>query len=326
MKYYFAPVQGHTDAAYRALHSQIYNCKAEYCTPFIRLEKGDIRPRDLRDAAGMLAGDDDRDASLKLAEMSSGCAQVIFRDYAELSALVDRLMAAGHRRIDINMGCPFPLQTARGRGAATVARPECAEAVRRVVNEAKEKCGEMDFSVKLRLGMESDSEWRPLLEVLNELPLSHLTMHPRTARDQYSQPLHYDAFADFLLASRLPVVYNGEIHTPEDALSVIREYPAVKGLMTGRGVLGRPSLINEMEEGQEWPRERRLLVMLEFHDALLDYYSAQLIGGSHQVLDKIRPFWEYAESEIGRKVWKAIKKASNMEKYETAVAMVRQLQ
>lgn len=325
MNYYFAPVQGHTDAAYRALHSQIYRCNAEYCTPFIRMEKGEVRMRDLRDAAGMLAGDYACDASLQLAEGSSGCAQVIFRDYAELSALVSSLMVAGHRRIDINMGCPFPLQTARGRGAATVSRPECAEAVKRVVTDAMDKRADMDFSVKLRLGMESDREWESLLKVLNELPLSHVTLHPRTARDQYSQPLHYGVFADFLAASEIPVVYNGEIKTPDDAADVMREYPAVKGLMMGRGVLGRPSLINEAEAGKEWPLDRRLMAMLEFHDALIDYYSAQLEGGSHQVLDKIRPFWEYSESEIGRKAWKAIKKASNMAKYETAVAMVRQI-
>ena len=59
-----------------------------------------------------------------------------------------------------------------------------------------------------------------------------------------------------------------------------------------------------------------------FHDALLDHYRESLVGGDHQVLDKIRPFWEYAEAEIGRKSWKAIRKASNMAKYETAVASI----
>ena len=41
-----------------------------------------------------------------------------------------------------------------------------------------------------------------------------------------------------------------------------------------------------------------------------------------QLLSKIKPFWEYAEEEIGRKAWKAIKKAGNVPKYRTALALI----
>ena len=61
--------------------------------------------------------------------------------------------------------------------------------------------------------------------------------------------------------------------------------------------------------------------MMDFHNSLFDFYSSELCG-EHQVLSKMKPFWEYAESEIGRKPWKAIAKASNMAKYQSAVAMI----
>ena len=53
----------------------------------------------------------------------------------------------------------------------------------------------------------------------------------------------------------------------------------------------------------------------------MDHYRETLCG-DHQILSKIKPFWEYAEAEIGRKPWKMISKASNMAKYQSAVAMI----
>jgi tRNA-dihydrouridine synthase len=92
--------------------------------------------------------------------------------------------------------------------------------------------------------------------------------------------------------------------------------------MTARGVLGRPSLAAEYAAGEEMPHEQRLEKMLRFHRLLLTHYSDTLCGDS-QILSKIKPFWEYAEEEIGHSAWKAIKKAVNIAKYHSAVAKIR---
>ena len=49
MKFHFAPVQGHTDAPYRHFHAGMYGHDISYYTPFIRLERGDLRVRDVKD-------------------------------------------------------------------------------------------------------------------------------------------------------------------------------------------------------------------------------------------------------------------------------------
>lgn len=307
MKYYFAPVQGHTEAPYRYFHAEIYGKDPVFTTPFIRLEKGELRKKDFKDATS---------------ELNSGLEtipQIIFKSGEELNSLVALLKNEGFGRIDLNMGCPFPLQTARGRGAATVASEECRAAVSDIVTENPD----INFSVKLRLGLNQE-EWTPLLETLNELKLDHIAVHPRIAREQYvPETLHMDAFSRIYEMSANPIVYNGEIHTPVEAADIIRQFPKLQGLMIGRGALGRPSIFAEIESGEEWPREKRIEMMLKFHRRLFDYYRETLIGGEHQVLQKIQPFWEYAEAEIGRKAWKCIKKASTISKYQTALASIR---
>lgn len=307
MKFHFAPVQGHTDAPYRHYHNLIYGNRLTYYTPFIRLEEGKLRKRDVKDFTSPLNND------------APNVPQIIFRDEKELTSLVELMKQQGVTRLDLNMGCPFPLQTGHGRGAATVANVALGQAVKDTINANPD----IDFSVKIRLGMTAPDEWKVLLPYLNDTRISQLTVHPRVARQQYSGELYLDQFGEILSQSANPVVYNGEIRTPQDVEKITSLFPQLEGMMIARGLLARPSLVSEIADGKEWSREERLETMLNFHKQLLNHYSEELCGDS-QIISKIKPFWEYAEDEIGRKAWKAIKKAGNMAKYHSAVALISQ--
>ncbi len=305
MEFHFAPVQGHTDAPYRMMHSRHYGADQTYYTPFIRVEGDGIRRQDLKSL------DHDFTDGIELIP------QIIFRDAQELNILVNALKEQGFKRIDLNMGCPFPLQTARGRGAATILNKELALGVAETVNNNPE----ISFSVKTRLGLNDTDEWKQLLPVLNTLKLRHITLHPRVARQQYTGEPNLEKFKEFLTSSTNPVIYNGDILTPADADKIMSEFPDIKGIMIGRGALARPSIFSEILSKEEWDKEKRLKKLLIFHRDLLNYYSGNLCG-DHQILSKIKPFWEYSENEIGRKAWKAIRKSVNMAKYHSAVAQI----
>lgn len=302
---YFAPVQGHTDAAFRHFHQQVYGGDQTYYTPFIRFEKGTVRPRDLRDFSSPL------NDNIRLVP------QIIFRDDKELNSLISIMQQNGAAEIDLNMGCPFPLQTGHGRGAAAISNKNLAEAlVENVSNNP-----DIVFSLKMRLGMQDPDEWKTLLPYLNQINLKHITVHPRVAKQQYSGEIFFDKFEEIFQESKNPVVYNGDIKIPEDYLKISEKFPGIQGVMAARGILGRPSLFAEIRQAKEWPKSMRLEKMLEFHRLLLRHYSDTLCGDA-QIISKIQPFWEYAEEEIGRKAWKAIKKASNIAKYQSAVTLI----
>lgn len=304
-KIYIAPVQGHTDAAWRHFHHQVYGNDLRYFTPFIRCEHGELRRQVLRDFTSPL------NEGIELEP------QVIFRDMEELDILLSRLSENGAIRINLNMGCPFPLQTGKGRGAGFLQNAEESAKLPAVLT----KHPGIEYSVKMRLGYEREDEWIPILDILNSLDLTNIYVHPRVARQQYGGELHLEQFEKMLSASKNPIVFNGDIHTPDDMRTIEDRYPSIAGIMTARGVLGRPSLASEYASDKEWSDEERISKMLTFHRLLLNHYESTLCGES-QVLSKIKPFWEYAEQEIGRKAWKGIKKASNMAKYHSAVALV----
>ena len=118
------------------------------------------------------------------------------------------------------------------------------------------------------------------------------------------------------------MVYNGDVTTPGDIDGLTHSYPALHGVMAGRGLLMRPTLFTEWRTGCELSESERLATALHLHDAIYGSYKSRLCGDT-QLLSKIKPLWEYLEDTIGHKNAKAIRKATTVPKYEAAVAALR---
>lgn len=299
MEFHIAPLQGYADYAYLQAFGNIYGPADECYSPFIRIEKGEPRRQDMA----------------RLARWNGLVPQIIFNSAQEFEALTAAIKQLGFKRIDLNLGCPFPMQTSRGRGSAMVANAEVMAEVAELVKADSDT----SYSVKMRLGMKQPDEWRAILPALNSMALAHVAVHPRVATQMYGGDLHIAEFEEFLKSSANPVIYNGDISTPADVDNIAARYPSLKGVMAGRGLLARPSLIEEWRTGREWTHDERMDAILRLHSSLLQTYADTLCG-DNQVLQKIKPFWEYLEPEIGRKAAKALRKAATLPKYEAAVA------
>lgn len=304
VKLFSAPLQGYTEAVWRHCHADIYGGVDSYFTPFARVEKGEVRKKDIRDIVNPLN------------DNHKPIAQIIFRDINEFSLLCDWLMANGVSHIDLNLGCPFVPQVKKGRGAAVVANPALLAEVSRLMTD---KYGDISFSLKMRPGVADVNEWKSAASIISSMPLTHITVHPRTARQQYAGDISFDTFAEIASSTRHKIVFNGNISSPSDIDSILSRFPDLHGVMVGRGLLARPSVFCEWREGSEWSQPRRSEALYEFHDRILKHYDSTLCGDA-QILCKIKPFWDYLESEIGHKAIKAIGKATTVRKYLDAVS------
>lgn len=303
MNIYFAPIQGYTEDLYRRIHHELFGGVEEYYTPFVRLEHGDLRQKDVRDVKP------EYNADVPLVP------QIIASDGKEASVLIEYIKSLGYSRIDVNMGCPFPLQTRHGRGAGLLQHPDKAEEVCKVMAEH----ADVQFSVKMRLGMEASDEWQSILPMFAQLPLQHVTMHPRLARQQYKGDVDMNAFADFMKACPLPVIYNGDVISTEQIEQIAARWPQLKGIMIGRGLLARPSLAIEHRQQTAMAEPQLIGKIRQMHSQMLQHYE-RIIPGEAQRLSKIRTFWDFMEPTIGRKPWKKITKAGNMKNYLAAIA------
>ena len=132
----FAPLQGYTDHVYRSIHARLFKGVDAYYTPFIRIEKGEPRRQDVARLQSPLN------------EGINTVPQIIFSDADEFRRLADIVVEAGYNEIDLNIGCPFPMQTRRGRGCALMSHPETLAAVA----EQMRQMPQIKFSLKMRCG------------------------------------------------------------------------------------------------------------------------------------------------------------------------------
>lgn len=304
MKFFFAPLQGYTDAAYRRFHNEIFDgCIDSYYTPFLRVEHGDVRAKDLRDI---------------LPENNQGIRivpQIIVKNVDEFLILMNSILPMGYQEIDINMGCPFPLQLKKGRGAALLDRPQ---GVKEIMKEVA--CiDDVRFSVKMRLGNNDKNQWQEILPILNDTPLHHITLHSRIATQQYKGDVDFDLFSLFQNACCHKLVYNGDITTIEQLSEIKSNIPNLYGVMIGRGLLSNPSLVWEYVNNTTLNEEEKIERFLILHNKLFQFYESKLQGESH-LLTKMKTIWDYSELLIGRKALKMIKKANNIAKYAQIVS------
>ena len=156
MKLFMAPLQGYTDAPYRLFHTEVFGGADGCFSPFLRWEKGEPARRTMRDILSPLN-----------AETAGFVPQIIFRDAEEMRRLAGALKAEGVDRVDLNMGCPFPPQVAKGRGAGFLLRREEMEKVAAYVAEDSS----VSYSLKMRLGVDDPWQWRDVVSVLRKMPL-----------------------------------------------------------------------------------------------------------------------------------------------------------
>lgn len=301
----FAPLQGYTDAIYRTMHNKVFGGINSYYSPFIRLEKGEVRQKDIKDILP------ENNENINLVP------QIIVNSNEEFLKLTESVSNLGYKRIDINMGCPFPLQTKKGRGAALLQNTKHLEDIVESINSIND----IDFSIKMRLGMDSAEDAKGALEIINKAKLHHITIHPRIAKQQYKGEIDYQTF-DYIYQNCLhPIIYNGDILSQEDIYNIINIYPKIEGIMIGRGLLAKPYLAMELNKTIRLSVSERLSMIMKLHDAIYDHYSS-VMQGEHQLLLKMKTFWEYLDEEIGKKPYKAIKKSVNIKKYELAIRLI----
>lgn len=307
LRLYAAPIQGYTEAEWRHYHAHVAGGADAYYTPFIRFEKGSVRNKDMREINSTF------NTGLHIIP------QILIRDINEMRSLTDAIIQAGYSETDLNMGCPFAPQVKHGRGAALLTNPDLLHAIG---CEMKERYPHIRFSAKMRLGISDPTQWRNVIREINDMPLTDLTVHPRTAIQQYGGDLYMDEFATLLQESKHPIIYNGNITTPADIDHIVQTLPKVHGVMVGRGLLSRPTLFTEWRTTHELPPSQQLPVILRLHDAIYDVFKERLCGDT-QILSKIKPYWDYLEESIGHKTAKAIRKSTSLAKYEAAVATIR---
>lgn len=144
--------------------------------------------------------------------------------------------------IDINMGCPAPKIVKNGDGSALMKNPKLAMDIVRKIKQVANK----PVTVKIRAGWDSENinavEFSKYLE---QGGTDLIAVHGRTREQFYSGKSDNNIIKLVKEAVKVPVVGNGDIYLPEDAINMIKQTNC-DGVMLARGVLGNPWLIGNV--------------------------------------------------------------------------------
>ena len=146
--------------------------------------------------------------------------------------------------IDINMGCPVPKVAVRAQaGSALLKNPELIyDIVSAVVKSVP-----IPVTVKIRSGWDSNSiNAVEVAKICERAGASAITVHPRTRSQLYSGKADINIIKQVKESVSIPVIANGDIIDIASAKHMF-EYTHCDAIMIGRGVLGNPWLIKEID-------------------------------------------------------------------------------
>jgi len=263
-----APMAGVTDLPMRVL---CYRMGADYaCTEMVS-------------AIGWMCAKRDNPAYQLLLETApeehNTAVQLFGKDPVLMAEAAARACEMGRfTSIDINMGCPARKVTSSGEGSALLKTPDLAAKIM----EAVKANSYLPVTVKTRLGYDGDSMNALLIARAAEaLGLKWICIHGRTRAQMYSGQADYDAIAAIRQQVAIPVLANGDVFTPQDAVRAL-ETTGAAGVLIGRGAMGNPWLFQTARQAVSGTplttetAQQRLAVAVEHIDRMVAFKGEHL--------------------------------------------------
>jgi nifR3 family TIM-barrel protein len=186
--------------------------------------------------------------------------------------------------IDLNFGCPVPKVTRKGGGSALPWKKDLfADIVKSAVRNAQ---GKVPVTVKMRVGVDDEHiTYLDAGKTAADAGVTWVALHGRTAAQYYGGKANWETIARLVEhIPNTPVLGNGDIWCADDAQEMLRQTGA-RGVVIGRGCLGRPWLFGQIAAGfagLEVPAEPmadQVLGWLERHARLLvEKHGEEFLG------------------------------------------------
>lgn len=160
-----------------------------------------------------------------------------------MAEAAQRAEQAGAFLIDINMGCPVKKISKKGGGSGLIRNPHLATQIIEAITDAVS----IPVTVKTRLGWcEKSADPISWCLQLQNAGAQMLTLHGRTREQGFKGTSDWNAIGEVKKALKIPVIANGDINSPTDALQCLKDTGA-DGVMVGRGTMGAPWLVGQIE-------------------------------------------------------------------------------
>lgn len=235
---FLAPMAGVTDISFRGL------CKEMGCG---------LVYTEMVSAKALYYGSENTQSLLRIADEERPVAAQIFGREPDIMAQICEEHLNGRDDIciiDINMGCPAPKIVKNGEGSALMKEPELAYDIVKAIKKVSKK----PVTVKFRKGFDDDNiNAVEFAKGMEQAGVDAIAIHGRTRKQMYEGKADWDIIRDAKKSVSIPVIGNGDVFSPEDALKM-KEITDCDAIMIARGSRGNPWIfkqINDVLNGRE---------------------------------------------------------------------------
>ncbi len=195
--------------------------------------------------------------------------QIYGADAERMSAAADIVEELAPDVCDINMGCPANKVLKGCAGAALMGDLPLA---REIVRSVRRRLS-IPLTVKFRLGLDDRSmNFLDLGRMCEDEGVAAVAMHARTARQMYTGRADRRRIAELKRHLSIPVVGNGDVSTPEDALALFAD-TGCDAVMIGRATMKNPWIFRQIADRLAG-RTVREATLEERRDLMLDHFEA----------------------------------------------------